>query len=186
MRSAVHHSVACGSPESEVLGGLVEVHIHFTPVRPIVVSESLTSPRNLCCVRTNFILLLFLFLCFKFFFLFLALLDLCCCSGFSLVLSSGGYSLAAVLGFSSRWLPFLQSTGSRARGLQRLWLQALEPGSVVVARGLRCSAARGVFPDQELNVLAGGLNTLTGACPALAGGFFTVEPTGKSSSLILD
>ena len=68
MRSAVHHSVACGSPESEVLGGLVEVHIHFTPVRPIVVSESLTSPRNLCCVRTNFILLLFLFLCFKFFF----------------------------------------------------------------------------------------------------------------------
>ena len=101
---------------------------------------------------------------FKKFFLFLALLDLCCCSGFPLVLSSGGYSLVAALGFPSRWLPFLQSTGSRARGLQQLWLQALEPGSVVAARGLRCSAARGVFPDQELNVLAGGLNTLTGAC----------------------
>ena len=33
-----------------------------------------------------------------------------------------------------------------------------------MAHGLSCSAACGVFPDQELNTLAGGLSTLTVAC----------------------
>ena len=51
--------------------------------------------------------------------------------GLSLVAASGGLSL-------SRPLP-LRSTGSR------------RAGSVVVAHGLSCSAACGIFPDQGLN-----------------------------------
>ena len=53
----------------------------------------------------------------------------------------------------------LWCTGSRARGLQQLWLAGLvgvacglqSAGSVVVAHGLSCSAACGIFPDQGLN-----------------------------------
>ena len=45
-------------------------------------------------------------------------------------------------------------------------------GSVVVAHGLSCSAACGIFPDQGSN-------------PALAGGFLTTAPPGNSSSFIL-
>ena len=36
----------------------------------------------------------------------------------ALVAVSGGYSLLQCTGFSLRWLLLLQSTGSRARGLQ--------------------------------------------------------------------
>ena len=45
--------------------------------------------------------------------LFMALLGLCCCAGFSPVVVSGGHSLVAVRGFSSRWHLLLWSTGSR-------------------------------------------------------------------------
>ena len=50
-------------------------------------------------------------------------------AGFSLVASSGGYSLLRCVGFSLRWLLLLQSTGSRHVGFrscgkwaQQLWL----------------------------------------------------------------
>ena len=43
-------------------------------------------------------------------------------------------------------------------------------GSVVVARGLGCSVARGVVQDQGLNERVS---------PELAGGFFTTEPAGE-------
>ena len=73
--------------------------------------------------------------------LFLAALDLRCCTR---AFSSCSFSL--------RWLLLLRSMGSIgawalvvvARGLQ-------STGSVVVAHGLSCSAACGIFPDQRSN-----------------------------------
>ena len=59
--------------------------------------------------------------------------------GLSLVAASSGYSSLWCAGFSMQWLLLLWSTGSR-----RL-------GSVVVAHGLSCSAARGIFLDQGSN-----------------------------------
>ena len=59
--------------------------------------------------------------------------------GLSPVAASGGHSSSRCAGLSlSRPLP-LQSTGSRCAG------------SVVVAHGLSCSAACGIFPDQGSN-----------------------------------
>ena len=46
--------------------------------------------------------------------LFLAVLGLHCCTGFSLVAASGGYSSWRCVGFSLWWLLLLQTTGSRA------------------------------------------------------------------------
>ena len=57
----------------------------------------------------------------------------------SLVVSSGCYSSLQCMGFSLRWLLLLQS---RALGA---WV------SVVVAHGLSCSMAHGIFLDQGLN-----------------------------------
>ena len=54
--------------------------------------------------------------------------------GFSLVAESRGYSLLRCMGFSSQWLLLLQRTGS-----------------IVVAHGLSCSTAYGIFSDQESN-----------------------------------
>ena len=59
--------------------------------------------------------------------------------GLSLVVASGGHSSLRCAGLSlSRPLP-LWSTGSR------------RAGSVIVAHGPSCSAARGIFPDQASN-----------------------------------
>ena len=59
--------------------------------------------------------------------------------GLSPVAASGGHSSSWCAGLSlSRPLP-LRSTGSR------------RAGSVVVAHGPNCSAARGIFPDQGSN-----------------------------------
>ena len=54
--------------------------------------------------------------------LFWAVLGLLSCVEFSLVAVSGGYSLVAVHRLSLQWLLLLQSTGSRACGLQYSWL----------------------------------------------------------------
>ena len=59
--------------------------------------------------------------------------------GLSLVAVRGGYSSLRCTGFTWRWLLSLQSTDSRARA------------SVVVAHGLSCFAACGIFPDQGSN-----------------------------------
>ena len=58
---------------------------------------------------------------------------------FSLVVASRGYSSLWSKGFSSWWLLLFQSLGFRYTG------------SVVVAHGLSCSEARGIFPDQGSN-----------------------------------
>ena len=69
------------------------------------------------------------------------MLGLCCCAarGLSLVVPFGGDSSLRCTGFSLRWLLLLQITGSR------------RAGSVVVAHGLSCSVACGIFLDQGLN-----------------------------------
>ena len=66
-----------------------------------------------------------LFIC-----LFLAVLDLHCCSGFSLIVASGVCSSLQCAGLSLWWLLLVQSTGSRACGLQLLQ----HPGSRVWAQ----------------------------------------------------
>ena len=99
--------------------------------------------------------------------LFLAVLGLRWCTG--------GCSLVA--GFSLWWLLWLQSTGSRARGLWSLQHvgsvvaapRLLSTGSVVLANGLSCSTARGIFPDQGWNP----------CLLPLAGGFLVTEPPRK-------
>ena len=50
-------------------------------------------------------------------------------------------------------------------------------GSTVVAHGLTCSTACGIFPHVQ-----SGIEPVP---PALAGGFFTTEPPGKSETKLL-
>ena len=59
--------------------------------------------------------------------------------GLSLVAASGGHSSLRCAGLSLSWPLLLRSTGSR------------RAGSVTVAHGPSCSAARGIFPDQGSN-----------------------------------
>ena len=75
--------------------------------------------------------------------------------------ASRGYSSSRCMGLSLWWPLPLRSTGSRRAGsvvvacgfsscgsrAQQLWLA----GSAVVAHGLSCSTARGIFPDQGSN-----------------------------------
>ena len=56
--------------------------------------------------------------------------------GLSLVVASGGHSSSRCAGLSLSWPLLLQSTGYR------------RAGSVVVAHGLSCSVACGIFPHQ--------------------------------------
>ena len=59
--------------------------------------------------------------------------------GLSLVAASRGHSSSRCAGLSLSRPPLLWSTGSR------------RAGSVIVAHGPSCSAARGIFPDQGSN-----------------------------------
>ena len=72
-------------------------------------------------------------------YLFLAALGLHCCPRTFSSCGKRGYSLLQCTGFSLRWLLLLRSTAPR------------RAGSVVVAHGLSCSAACGIFPDQGSN-----------------------------------
>ena len=73
---------------------------------------------------------------FKKFYLFLAVLGLRCCEHSFSSCGKWGYSSSWRVGFSVQWLLLLQNTGSR------------RVGSIVVAHGLSCSVACGIFPDQ--------------------------------------
>ena len=59
--------------------------------------------------------------------------------GLSLVVANGGHSSSRCVGLSLLRSVLLRSTGSR------------RAGSVIVAHGPSCSAARGIFPDQGSN-----------------------------------
>ena len=73
-------------------------------------------------------------------FLFLAVLDLPCCSSFSLVAASGGDSLVAMCG--------LLIAAASLIAEPRLWSTW---ASLVEVHGLSCPAACGIFLDQGLN-----------------------------------
>ena len=62
------------------------------------------------------------------------------CKGFPLAAASRGHSSSWCVGLSLSWPLLLQSTSSR------------RTGSVVVAHGPSCSAARGIVPDQGSNL----------------------------------
>ena len=96
-----------------------------------------------------FVLCMISFALQKLFFWFLALLNLCCWMGSSLAVVTGASLWLGCTGFSLRWSLLL-------------WCA----GSVAVLHGLSCTAACGVFLDQGSNA-------------ALAGGFFTTEPSGR-------
>ena len=88
--------------------------------------------------------------------LFLAVLGLHYCEGFSLVSESWDYSLLRSEGFSLQCKGLLQTMGSRstwASAGAAPGLQGTGPG--VVAPGLSCSLACGIFPDQGLNFCTG-------------------------------
>ena len=114
------------------------------------------------CVKTLYIYIYFFFLNFGFICLFVYLfiyLWLCwvfvSVRGLSLVAASGGHSSSRCTGLSLSRPLLLRSTGSR------------RAGSVIVAHRPSCSAACGIFPDQDSNP---GL-----VSPALAGRFSTRE-----------
>jgi len=96
-------------------------------------------------------------LLFKTIYLFMAAPDLCCCSwAFSSSITR------EPAGFSSRWLLFLQSTGSRALGLSSCGTWAYLSGSMWN------------LPVPEIKSMS----------PALAGRFITTWPPEKSSIFI--
>ena len=69
----------------------------------------------------------------------MAALGLCCCVQAFSSCGERGLLFVAVRGLLIAVASLVGSTGSR------------HVGSVVVAHGLSCSAARGIFPDQGLN-----------------------------------
>ena len=100
---------------------------------------------------------------FKKFYLVLAVLGPCCCTGFSLVSVSRGYSPAVVLSFS---LPVVSRVAERK--LQGTWAQ-------------HCGAQAQPLCDMW-NLPRSGIEPMS---PTLAGRFFTTEPPGKSQALSL-
>jgi len=94
------------------------------------------------------------------FLFFLVVLGLLCCTGFSLVVASGGYSLAVVC----RLLVAVTfRCGARALGCMGFsscstWASVVAAPAVkstrstVAANGLSCRASCGIFPDQGLNL----------------------------------
>ena len=90
--------------------------------------------------------------------------------GFSLVVAGRGSASLWRAGFSLQRLLLLWSMGSgvQTSTVVACGLQSTGPGAVV--QGLSCSAvACGIFPDQK-----------EPGSPALAGGFLTTGPPGKS------
>ena len=75
--------------------------------------ESHTSPSGRCFKKKKHLKVIL------FMHLFLAALGLHCYMDFSILAVSRAYSLAAVSGFSMRWLLLLQTTASRGCGLKR-------------------------------------------------------------------
>ena len=90
-------------------------------------------------LRINFFFNKFYLFIYLFIYLWLCWVFVAVCR-LSLVAASGDYSSLRCTGFSLRWLLLLQSTSSRRVGFSSCGM-----GSVVVAHGLSCSAACGIF-----------------------------------------
>ena len=92
--------------------------------------------------------------------------------GLSLVVASGGYSSLQCMGFSLRWLLLLCSTGSRCVGISSCGSWALE--HKLSSRGAQALLLHGMW-----DLPGPGLEPVS---PALAGGFLTTVPPGKSQN----
>ena len=115
----------------------------------------------------------------------------------SLVVVSGGYSSLRCMGFSLRWLLLLQSMGSRRAGFsscstraQQLqhaghrahgFQQLQHVGPLVAEHGLSSCSARAQLLHGMWDLPGAGIEPV---CPALAGGFLTTVPPGKSQRCI--
>ena len=78
----------------------------------------------------------------------LVALSLCFACRLSLVAKSRGYFSLQCMGFALQWLLLLWSTGSRCTNFSNCSMQTLgHVSSVVVAHGLSCSMACGIFTD---------------------------------------
>ena len=108
-------------------------------------------------------------------YLFLAVLGLHSSHGLSLIAESRAYSLALVPGFSLWWLLLLQSMGSRACGLQQLWLLGCGRQDRQLWLWAQLLHSRWDLPRPGIEPMS----------PALAGRFLTAGPPGKSWSLLL-
>ena len=75
-----------------------------------------------------------------------------CCGGSSLVATSEGCSVVVVCGLLVEDLLLLQSMGFRCVGSVGAAPGFWNTGSVVVAHGLSCFSACGIFPDQGLTL----------------------------------
>ena len=95
--------------------------------------------------------------------------------GLSLVVASGGYSSLWCTDFSLWWLLLLWSTGSRCVGFSSYSLRALEHR--LSSCGAQALLLRGIW-----DLPGGGIESMS---PALAGGFLTTVPPGKSLFIIL-
>ena len=92
----------------------------------------------------------------------------------SLVVASRGYSLLRCAGFSLQWLVLLQSTGSRRRGFSSCGTWALE-------RRLSSCGTWALLLHGMWDLPGPGLEPMP---PALAGGFLTTAPPGKSLAVL--
>ena len=106
----------------------------------------------------------------KILFIFGCVWSLLLCVDSSLVAASGGYSSLWCVGFSLRWLLLLWSTGSRRVGFSSCGSRALE-------RRLSTCGAWAQLPRGMWDLPGPGIEH---APPALAGGFLTTVPPGKS------
>ena len=115
---------------------------------------------------------------YVFIYLFMAALGLCCCAWAFSSCSEWGLLFIAVRRLLIAVASLVAEHGLQAHRLQQLWhmgsvvvaygLQSA--GSVVVVHGLSCSVACGIFPRPGFKSMS----------PALAGGFLTIAPPGKS------
>ena len=117
------------------------------------------------------------------------MLGLCCCSGSSLVVASGGYSLAMVHRLliavaslvAEHRLWGTHTSGLAAHGLKSCGFQALEHGLnsygfQALEHGLNSCGAWTLMLCRMWDLLRLGIKPKS---PALAGRFFTTEPPGK-------
>ena len=107
----------------------------------------------------------------------MAALGLGCCTwalvaahGLSLVAVSRGHSSLRCVGFSLRWLLSLRRTGSRRVGFSSCGSRALE-------RRLSSCGTRALLLCGMWDLPGPGIESVS---PALAGGFLTTAPPGKS------
>ena len=97
------------------------------------------------------------------------MLGLRCCVGFSLVVVSGGYSVVVVCGLLSGGFFCCEARALEHVGFSNCVSQALE-------HRLNSCGSRAELPHGMWDLPGSGTESIS---PALAGGFFTNEPSGK-------